>query len=279
LPTICAHSSNVSIVGHDRAPCLKIPRGEIVAWEAGGRRLDARIALHIAKLHASHMTRATTLQSFSQLALAEFGTIPRRELLQLAAGGAAVAASSLIFWSHKPDVLPIDYAMSAALLLGWGALLYAVSMKLMGSRLSMTGFIRFSATSLVMMLPAPILLALLWLSAIYKIGPGIALSGVLFVAWLIFMMLLPAWPILQATSAKFIGPLTAIRATRGIRWPLVMAGFLTAGLNRAIPKASSAMDVWSALILAILDGAIAIFFAMLAISIGVAAAKLMLAKN
>ncbi|MNN68959.1 hypothetical protein D3C81_1847060 [compost metagenome] len=130
-----------------------------------------------------------------------------------------------------------------------------------------------------MVLPVVVLLGLLWLSTIYKMGAGVALSGALFIAWLVFMMLLPAWPIMQATSAKLIGPLTAIRATRGIRWPLVMAGFLTAGLNRTIPNASSATDIWSALVLAVVDGAIAMFFAMLAISIAVAAAKLMHAES
>jgi hypothetical protein len=225
------------------------------------------------------MARTITFQSFSQLAIAEFGTIPKRGLAYLAIAGAAVAVSDLIFWLHRPDVLLIDYAVGAALLLGWGALLYAVSMTMMDSRLSVTGFIRFIITSVAMILPTALALGLLWLSATYKIGAGMAFSGVLFIISLVVITLLPGWPVMQAKSTKLIGPLAALRATRGIRWSLILAGFVTAGLSRALPMIPSATEVWSALTLAVLAGVIAVFFAMIAISIAVASAKLMLAEN
>ncbi len=225
------------------------------------------------------MTRTIDLQNFFQLAFAEFGTIPKRGLTYLGVAGAAAAATDLIFWSHRPDVLLIDYAVGAALLLGWGVLLYAISMTMMDSRLSVAGFIRFVITSVVMMLPTALGLGLLWLSAIYKNGAGMAFSGVLLIVSIVFTMLLPGWPVMQAKSTKLIGPLAALRATRGIRWSLVIAGFVTGGVNRALPEMSSATEVWAALALAILGGVIVVLSAMIAISIAVTSAKLMLAES
>jgi len=225
------------------------------------------------------MTRTIDHQNFSQLAFAEFGTIPKRGLTYLGIAGAAAAAADLIFWSHRPDVLLIDYAVGAALFFGWGVLLYAISMTMMDSRLSVAGFIRFVITSVVMMLPTALTLGLLWLSAINKNGAGMAFSGVLFIVSLVFIMLLPGWPVMQAKSTKWIGPLAALRATRGIRMSLVIAGFVTGGVNRALSEMSSATEVWSALALAILGGGIVVLSAMIAISIAVTSAKLMLAES
>jgi len=92
-------------------------------------------------------------------------------------------------------------------------------------------------------------------------------------------MLVPGWPVMQAKSTKLIGPLVALGATRGIRWSLVTAGFLTGGVNRALPTISSATEVWSALTLAVLGGGIAVLSAMIATTIAVTSAKLMLAES
>ena len=59
----------------------------------------------------------------------------------------------------------------------------------------------------------------------------------------------------------------------------VIAGFLTGGVNRALPAISSATEVWSALTLAVLGGGIAVLSAMIATSIAVTSAKLMLAES
>jgi hypothetical protein len=177
------------------------------------------------------MTRTIDLQNFSQLAFAEFGTIPKWGLTYLGIAGVATAAADLVFWSHRPDVLLIDYSVGAALLVGWGVLLYAVSMTMMDSRLSVAGFTRFVITSIVMMLPTALALGLLWLSAIYKNGAGMAFSGVLLIVSLVFIMLLPGWPAMQVKSTKLIGPLAALRATRGIRWSLVIAGFVVGSIG------------------------------------------------
>lgn len=225
------------------------------------------------------MTRTIDFQNFFQLALAEFGAIPKRGLTYLGIAGAAAAAADLIFWSHRPDVLLIDYAVVAARLLGWGVLVYAISMTMMGSRLSVVGFIRFATTAVVMMLPTALALGLLWLSTIYQTGAGMAFSGVLLIVSLAFIMLLPGWPVTQAKSTQLIGPLAALRATRGIRLSLVIASLVTGGVNRTLPDMSSATEVWSALALAILGGGIAVLSTMIAISIAVTSAKLMLAES
>ena len=225
------------------------------------------------------MASSIPLQRFYELALAELGNIPKRGLIYLGIAGAAGAAFDLIFWSHRPTVLPIDYAGAAALLIGWGVLLYAVSLTMMDSRPNVVGFIRFAITSAAMMLPAALALGLLWLSAIYKSGTGVAFSGALLVASLVFVFLLPGWPVMQARSARWIGPFAALRATRGFRWPLFLAGFGVGGINRAVPQPSSTTEFWSALGLAVLGGGVAVIFAILAISIAVTAAKLMLAED
>lgn len=51
---------------------------------------------------------------------------------------------------------------------------------------------------------------------------------------------LQGWPVLQAASAGLIGPVTAWKATRGVRWPLFIASALTSAVNKAGPDVAKA---------------------------------------
>lgn len=225
------------------------------------------------------MTPAATLPDFFRLLFGGVRSIPRRGLAYLVIAGAAVSVSDWLVWWSKPDAPAIIYGGFAGLVLCWGLVLYAVSMMVMDKRASLGGFVRFSITSLAMVLPLLLSAGLLLLTAAHGNGWGIALSGTLFAVSLAAPILLPGWPVLQATSTGFVGPLNALRATRGIRWSLFIASLVVSGINRAVPDVGAIEDAWAAMAVAVFGGLIAVLAGMISISIATASAKFMLAAN
>lgn len=186
-----------------------------------------------------------------QAVLAEFGTIPRRALIYLAIATVAGMASDLFLWSHRPALLPADYALVAVLVTGWIGVSYAVLMAMVEKPASLSGFAKFMAASAVVAIPFVLALAGLILGARAGLGAGVALLALLAMLGLILILPpLTGWPILQSLSNRVINPLTALRATHGIRFPLIAISFVVSGLGRVVPATSSTEDLAMAVLLA-----------------------------
>ena len=221
------------------------------------------------------MNSTTDFPTFIKLVMVEFGTIPLAGLALIGAVSAASAASEMFLWADDSTFTAADYVLGAGLLAGWAIVVYAVSMMLAGNRFGIVSFAKYMATACATVLPIFVALSLLLLFSILDAG-GIVLIAVLpMLASLIPMMLLPGWPILQATSAKLVGPVEALRLTSGFRWPLILASFALGAINRIVPASSATDEFTTVCLLAAIGGVVSMFSAMFGLSVSVAAWRLM----
>lgn len=221
------------------------------------------------------MNHKVDFPTFIKLVMAEFGTIPTNGLVMIGSVSAASAAAEIFLWAPESTLTAGDYVMSAGLLIVWAFVVYAVSMMLAGSRFGAVGFAKYMATAVATALPLLAALGVLILFARLEAGGLVLIAALAMFASLIPMMLLPGWPVLQATSTKPVGPLSALRLTRGFRWPLILAGFALGAINRVVP-AASATDEWTTVcLLAVFGGIVSAFSAMFGLSVSVAAWRLM----
>ena len=217
------------------------------------------------------MQRTKTTQAFLSAIWAEIGTIPRTALIWFGAVGALSALSDLSFWFHKPRLTPLDYVGWALLVSASFLSTYSACMEMIGCRRSWGGLSRFIATLLVML--SPILVAIALLALAHGDQRTLAASLVASLLGIIFLSFLPGWPVLQVTSPRLIGPWTAFKSTKGLRWQLMLASVLTSSLNKAVPQISTADNLLAAGLLAVLGGIVTCFSLMLAAAIAVSAWK------
>ena len=213
--------------------------------------------------------------SFSSLVMVEFGTVPPQGLLYIAIASAASAASDMLRWTHRPDLLPVDFGISVVLIGGWVIAIYAVSMLMAGGRFSIIGLGKFVATSIATALPLILSVGLYVVAARARSGEGMAGAVVLILGSLAIFALLPGWPILQAMTATAISPLKALRSTGGFRLPLVLAALVAGAINGAVPALSTAEDLGTACLLAVVGAVAAAASTLVGLSIAVAAWRLM----
>lgn len=219
--------------------------------------------------------------AFYRDAYAEAAKIPRAGLIYIGCWSVVSAFIDLLYWTNRPHFLPgnlppIDYAISAVLIIGWLVVAYSVAMLMTGTRWSTVSLGRFFATSVAMALPALLAIGLILLTP----PPGtvwmFAVVVVLSLGALVVFALLPGWPVLQATSMKLVGPAAAFRSTKGMRMSLFATSFIVGGLNRVVPTMSSAHDFPTACILAVANGAVLFVSMVIGLSIAVAAWRRML---
>jgi hypothetical protein len=216
---------------------------------------------------ANPRTTHTFLTSFT----AELRAIPRKGLVCAGAVGLGSAGFDLFHWSHGGSFIPPDYAVLLILLAGWLLTAYGLSMRLVATPASWRGLAKFLATTLVLV--SPILLALLTLrfAKSFEGQYGFLLALVLALLGSVVLTLLPGWPILQAVSTRLVGPIAALKATKGVRRSLILGPVLTGGLNKFAPETSTAHDLASACLLATLNGLLASVNLLLAVAIAVVA--------
>ena len=223
------------------------------------------------------MQRTKTTQIFLSEIVAELGTMPRIALIWFAILGALSASLDLVSWLHRPRFTPIDYLGLAVLVGASLTATYGGSMKMIDRSWSYKGLFRFVATALAML--SPIALALAFLS-LARVSQGwVAASLAASLLGITFLSFLPGWPILQATSRRFVGPWAALKLTKGLRWQLVLASVLTSSLNKAVPSTSTAENFTGASLLAALSGVVTCFSLMLAAAIAVSAWKHMTSET
>ena len=214
-------------------------------------------------------------QTFLAAAVAEFGAMPRRGLLYAGAVGLASATFDLVHWLHRTKAPTLDYVGVLVLLAVWFPAAYAMSMLMIQTRLSWRGFGKFLATTLAMVSPVLLAIAALLIATRFASHAGlvltIVLAAVMSLVGIVLLTLLSGWPILQAISPRLVGPITALKATEGLRWPLVVASFAQSALNRAGPDTSTAGDLPTVCLLAAVNGLVACGSLMLAVSLAVVA--------
>lgn len=208
-------------------------------------------------------------------ALAEFGSIPRRGLIYFGAFAIVTAALEFLTWLHRPTYTVLDDTALIAAMVAWMVAAYAVAMSMIESPPSFGGFAKFVASSLAVVLPPILGLVCLLMAARANIGGLAALGGALFIAGLVVASLLVGWPLVEATAQRPVGPVGALRMTKGMRWQLFFASLVIAGVSRGVPDTSITDDLWAAVLLAVLNASASTLISMMALSIAVAAFRFM----
>lgn len=221
------------------------------------------------------MNSTTDFPTFIKLVMVEFGTIPVAGLAMIGAVSAASAASEVFLWAHGSTFTAADYVLSAGLLAGWAFVVYAVSMMLAGNPFGIVSFAKYLGTAFATVVPMVVALGLLLLLVRLEAGVLVLIALLLMFLASIPTMLLPGWPILQTTSTKLVGPVAALRLTRGFRLPLILSGFALGAINRVVPASSATDEFTTVCLLAAVGGIATMFSAMFGLSVSVAAWRLM----
>jgi len=223
------------------------------------------------------MTTGLGSPKFSQRVLAEFGAFPRKGIVFIGLVCASAQVCGMLLWT-KPDASPVISVILAATLLAWFCVSYTTTSAILNVPPSVSGLFKFLATSLLTSLPVLFSLALLVFATKTSIAIIYVLSGLLMLGGIILLPLLAGWPITQAISRRLIGPMTALRATKGHRGNLIVAALVFAGLNRAVPALNSATNFATACLFAVMGLIAGIAGAMALISIAVVASQMMSAN-
>jgi hypothetical protein len=140
---------------------------------------------------------------------------------------------------------------------------------------SVVGFVKFTAVTILTFLPILSSLAVLVYASHSGLHDGLTISTfiALLLIGLLFVAFLPAWPIAQAISARFVSPMQIVKATKGYRWSLILVSSAASSVNRLVPSMSSATNAGEAIALALFGAVVAAATLVMTASIAVTAWK------
>ncbi|QGP78109.1 hypothetical protein [Sphingobium sp. CAP-1] len=221
------------------------------------------------------MTGGSTFQDFFTQTMGEFGTVPKRGLIYVSMAGALSAITDLVQWGAGAKFSEWNYALLAVAILPWLAAAYATTMTMVEKPSSVAGFVKFTAVTILTFVPILSSLAVLVYASGAGAHDGLTISTViaLFLAGLLLVAFLPAWPIAQAISTRLVSPMRIVKATKGYRWSLILVLFAASSVNKLVPSMSSATNVGEAIALALCGAVVAAATLVLTASIAVTAWK------
>lgn len=207
--------------------------------------------------------------------MGEFGTVPKRGLIYVAVASALSAITDLVHWNSGTGFSNLDYTLVGIVILLWLTAAYFTTMTMIEKPSSPVGFLKFTGVTVFTLLPILSSLAVLIYTSPASLHYGLTISTVLalLLIGLLFVAFLPAWPIAQAISSRFVSPMQIVKATRGYRWPLILVFFAASSVNKLVPSMSSATNVGEAIALALCGAVVAAATLVLTASIAVTAWK------
>ena len=219
------------------------------------------------------MTTSPYAPKFSQLVLAEFGTFPLKAIIYIGAVSVAAEGLGLLLW--KQDLSGLAYAAVVVIAFAWFGALYTAASMMLEARPSLWGFGKFLLTGLVMAAPLGLALLLIIVGVKTSITATYLSGGLLLLGGMVLIALLAAWPITQAVSRRWVGPIIALRATKGHRGGLIYVALILGALNRLIPSIDTTASFTAACVMAVVGAIGSVAWAMTFVSISVASSKLM----
>jgi len=219
------------------------------------------------------MITTSASPKFSQQVLAEFGVFPLKGILCIGLVSAGAAAFGLLFW--QKDMWGLGYALAVVIVLGWFGVLYATASTMLDVRPSVLGLAKFLLTLAAMGVPIGLAVFLTILGVKNSIPAAFLSGGLLLLGGMALIALLPAWPITQAVSQTWVGPMNALRATKGHRGGLIFVALLLGAFNRLIPSIDTTASFTAACVMAVVGAIGSVAWAMAFVSISVASSKLM----
>lgn len=226
------------------------------------------------------MTGAPTFQDFITQTMGAFVSIPKRGQIYVAIASLLSAISDLVGWNSGDnpanwEYALAEYALAVVVILMWLAAEYATTVAMVQRPLSVVGFVKFTAVIILTFVPLLICLGVVFSAVHAGFDNGVAASTffVLLLFGFLLAALLPAWPLAQAMSKRFISPMRIFKATNGYRWSLIFLVLATGSVNKLVPGMSSASNLGEAIGLALCDGVVTAAILVLTASITVTAWK------
>lgn len=221
------------------------------------------------------MTGGSTFQDFFTQTMGEFGTVRKCGLIYVTIAGVLSAIIDLFHWWSGAKFSNFDYALLGVVVLPWLVSAYLTTMTMAERPSSVAGFIKFTAVTILTFVPILSSFAVLIYASRAGLHDGSTVLTViaLLLIGLLFVAFLPAWPIAQAISTRFVSPIRIVKATKGYRWSLILVFFAASGVNKVVPSMSSATNMGEAIALALCGAVVAAATLVLTASIAVTAWK------
>jgi hypothetical protein len=161
----------------------------------------------------------------------------------------AFALIDVLSWEFKwPDTSTALWSIGPYVLLISAAEYLAVA-GILGRQRSVAGYLRFTGTWTLVFLPIAIAFGLLFCAPVIGRGAALLLFAGGVAVGFVLMAFLPAWPVAQALSSRFVAPTAVLKATRGFRWGLLGMTLVLGGMNgqHLVPDVREARDLAHAL--------------------------------
>ena len=184
-------------------------------------------------------------QSFTNSVVRNIRLIPRSVLALMFAIALAWALIDVAAWVfHWGDVSVAAWSFAPYVLLVTVAEYLAIT-GIVGIQRSVAAYLRFAATWAAVLLPIAIAIGLLFSAPILGRGQALLFFVIGLVIAVALIAFLPAWPVAQAVSPRFVPPTRILSATRGFRWGLVGMALVLAAMNRQdlVPAVKYAHDL------------------------------------
>jgi hypothetical protein len=164
----------------------------------------------------------------------------------------------------------VSYAELAVETVAFLTALYLIAVMIAKVPVSWKGGLRFSLVTILSIgIPVGSLLWIFWSTGRNGDMPGavVVIISLLLLVALFILPLLSAWPVAQALSDRLVSPLRIMKATRGHRWGLIAAGYLTTALNKLFPATSAAKGATEFIALAVGNSAVSCISLLISASI------------
>ena len=200
-------------------------------------------------MSAATLSTQINRQSFTSAVTQSLRFIPRSALALMLAVAVGFALIDVASWEFKwPDTSAALWSIAPYVLLISAAEYLAVA-GILGSRCSIAGYLRFAGASTLAFLPIAIAFGLLFSAPVVGKDAALLLFAGGVAVGFVLMAFLPAWPVAQALSSRFVAPTAVLKATRGFRWGLLGMTLVLGGINgqHLVPDVRDAHDLAHAL--------------------------------
>jgi hypothetical protein len=197
-------------------------------------------------------------RSFLADTFTELASIPRLAWLLMLGGGIVGGGADFLDWQSGKTLSSMDWMALGLTLPVEFAAIYVATMSLISRESSLAGFLKFVTSTILLTLPIVIGLGGILLFADHgRVWVIWTFTPLLVLGWL-FVTMMPALPVAQALSSRFVSPLKILRETKGHRWDLFVASTVSGALNKLVPESSTARNWGEAALLALGNQMVAI---------------------
>jgi hypothetical protein len=167
-----------------------------------------------------------------------------KHMVGLACAMGLLAGAYNVAQAIWPFVPKLVYLIgSCGVFLAWAAVHYCIVMTMIDRRKSISGLIIFLIANILRFMP--VFIAITTILVFPKNFNNGSLAGLFLILALIgavLVMMLPAWPIDQTQSKKFVSPWRALKATKDHRFYLLILAGLANCADRFVPTLSAIHD-------------------------------------